>query len=274
MYITKFFKYITDTTICTGQINLNLVALSSYLINQKESVELSICKYISLWIKLIDNENIDTDEISLVNTKLENDNIGILIDESKNQIVYKGINIDFDQIKNSVYSQNKLFDSNIVYMEDEQEFDTEDFDLEKIPINFVNTKLSDCDSKLEIIKFTIGLIEKLGQSNNLKTVLKLKHTYLNQLVRKFKYLNFGKIGYNYRVLTWNFGPDLYSDKPTYRIRISDANSVYTGFFEKTVHNSNDELSEPEYKNYYYLDETEDDLLVDKFFNYLMDNTIW
>ncbi len=274
MYITKIFKYITDTTICTGHINFNLVALSSYLINKKESVESSICKYISIWIKLIDTEHLDTNEITNVNILPEDDNIDILIDESKNQIVYKGINIDFDQIKNSVYSQNKLFDCNIVYMEDEPEFDTENFDLEKIPSKYINSKLSDCDSKLEIIKYSINLIKKIKPNNNLKTIQKLKHIYLNQLVRKFKYLNFGKIGFNYRVMTWNFGPDLYSDKLTYRIRISDSNSICTGLFEKTVYNSNDDPSELEYKNYYYLDEIEDNELVDKFFNYLMDNTIW
>ncbi len=296
MYYTSNFTFISNLGSGNGFVKFNILGLISYIKSISANTELDdsfICEYIRLWVeKLIMLSHMDMDYIHDI--KLEktsnNDtskNYDIIINESDKFIKYFDISLDtpveFSSVANLIYKQNNLLSENILYSEDEFEFDPTDSDDITIDSSFVSEKLADCEFKLSVIKYLIDNLNKniLGQNFGTKTTHKLKHLYLNHLIRKFKYLdsNIKKIGYNLRVGSWNFGPDLHNDKPTYRIRLVDSNGIQSGFFEKIINYIDSENKDDfETKNYYYLNDAEGEYqdieFVEKYFNYLMDNTIW
>ncbi len=285
MHNTNIFTLNTDDNILYGFVKFNMLGLCSYIYStsescQNESINQVIIGYIKLWLNKIisiSNNKINTSNIVLQNQENNTiDKFDILIDKANNQIIYLGNNINFDLIEKSIYEETNFNSWNKLYLDDEIEFDPEDSADIDISQDFILNKLADSNKKLLIIKYLIDNANSLINNPCEPIFRKLKHMYVNYLIRKFKYLdlNTKKIGYNLRVSSWNFGPDFYNEKPTYRIRLIDSSGISSGLFEKTIEYIDNNKKEYEHKNYYYMSWTDDNELVENFFYYLMDNVLW
>lgn len=281
MYYTNTFILKTDSGIINGFVKFNILGLCSYLHTlsesyQNEPINQLISNYIKLWIRKIDIK-IQINDIVIQNQ--ENNTISkfdILIDETNNQIIYLGNDINYDLIKKSIYEQINFEAWKSLYLDDEIEFDPEDSANIDISQDFISNKLADSNKKLLIIKYLIDNANSLINNPRERIFRKLKHMYINYLIRKFKYLdsNTKKIGYNLRVSSWNFGPDFYNSKPTYRIRLIDSSGISSGLLEKTIEYLDNTKKEYGYIKYHYINWTEDNELIEKLFNYMMDNVLW
>ncbi len=285
MNYTNTFTLNTDDNILYGYVKFNIIGLCSYLYSlsesyQNESIDQVIIGYIKLWLdKTILNSNNKIHTSYIVLQSQENnisDKHDIVIDEANNQIIYLGNNINFDSIKKSIYKETNFESWNSLYLDDEIEFDPEDSADIDISQDFISNKLADSNKKLSIIKYLIDNANSLINNPRERIFRKLKHMYINYLIRKFKYLdsNTKKIGYNLRVSSWNFGPDFYNGKPTYRIRLIDSSGISSGLLEKTIEYLDNTKKEYGYIKYHYINWTEDNELIEKLFNYMMDNVLW
>ncbi len=274
MHIEKLFSYCSNEITFTGKIKLNLIKLVSYQINHNISLNDTFNQYINIWLE----------EFSLhpiVNIQIDTNNTfnDVIIDEFEEEIICSNTKLDYNKISYLISSKYNIFDGKSLYLEDEPEFDPDDDSIIKYkPTDkFIQDKLKDCENKLSIIKYCIDNLNILVVNPSKKIIDKLKLLYINNLIRQFKYLdsNYIKIGYNFRVLMYTNGPDLYSGKETYRLRLTSSDSIFSGLFERIVeHYEQEDPSEIINKDFYYLDGVSDEEITAKFFIHIMNNTDW